>query len=62
MALSSCAQEVKFVNMLLEEMTEVQKLEFVYKDYQGEIFVANNRQVGMHTRYIDIRHHFRGKW
>ena len=57
-ALSACAQEVKFVNMLLEEMSEVQKPEFVNKDNQGAIFLAKNRQVGMCTKHIDICHHF----
>ena len=31
-ALSACAQEVKFVSMSLEEMTEVQNLSVMYKD------------------------------
>ena len=44
--------------MLLEEMTEVQKPLVVYEDNQGAIFLANNRQVGMRTKHIDICHHF----
>ena len=58
MDLSTRAQEVKFVNMLLEEITKVQKSSVIYKDNQGEIFLVNNRQVGMHTKHIDIRHNF----
>ena len=53
-ALLAYAQEVKFVNMLLEEMTEVQKPSVVYKDNKG----AGNRQVGMRTKHIDSHHHF----
>ena len=57
-ALLVCAQEVKFVNMLLEEMTEVQKPSVVYEENKGEIFLANNIQVGMCTNHIDICHNF----
>ena len=34
-ALLSCAQEVKFVNLLLEEISEVQKPESFFNDNQG---------------------------
>ena len=36
----------------------MQKPSVVYKDNQGAIFLANNRQVVMRTKHIDIRHHF----
>ena len=39
-------------------MIEVQKPSAVYKENQGAIFLANNRQVGMCINHIDIRHHF----
>ena len=39
-------------------MTEVQKTEVLYKDNQGFILLANNRQVGIRTKHIDICHHF----
>ena len=57
-ALSEYSQEVKFVNILREEMTEVQKPSVVYEDNQGEIFLEKNMQVGMCTKHIDICHHF----
>ena len=57
-ALSACAQEVKFVSMLLEEMTEVGKPSVIYEDNQGVIFLAKNRQVGIRKKHIDIRHNF----
>ena len=44
--------------MLLGEMTEVEKPSVIYEDNQGAIFLAKNRQVGIHTKQIDIRHHF----
>ena len=55
--LLACAQEMKFVNMLLEEMTEVHNLLVVYEDNQGAILQANNRKVGMHTNHIAICNH-----
>ena len=57
-AFSACAQEVKFVSMLLGETTKVKKPSVIYEDNQGAIFIANNRQVGIPTKHIDIRHHF----
>ena len=54
MALSQFAQEVKFVSMSLEEMTEVKKPSVIYEDNQGDIFLENNRQVGICTKHIDF--------
>ena len=51
-------QKVKFVNISLEETNEVQKPEVLYKDNQGEILLAKNRQVVMLTKHIDINHYF----
>ena len=44
--------------MLLGKTSEVQKPKKIYKDSQGDIFLASNKQVGMHTKNIDICHHF----
>ena len=57
-ALSACAQEVKFISMLLGEMNKVEKPYFIYEDKQGAIFLAYKRQVGICTYHVDIRHHF----
>ena len=57
-ALSACAQEEKFVSMFLGEMTEVEKPSVIYEDNQGKIFLANNRQVGIRTKPINIHNHF----
>ena len=43
--------------MLLEGMSEVQKLAIVYEDNQGAILLANNWQVGICTKHIDVRQH-----
>ena len=58
MALPTYAQEVKFLTMLLEEMTEVHKLSVIYKDNQRTISLANNSQVGFCTKHIDNCHSF----
>ena len=57
-ALSACAKEVKYVSMLFEEMTKVHKPSVIYRDNQGENFLAKSRQVGIRTKKIDTRHHF----
>ena len=58
-ALPACTQEVKFISMLLGEITRVKNPSFIYEDNQGAIFLANNsRQVGICTKHIDICHHF----
>ena len=46
-SLSACAQKLMVVNMLLEEISEVQKALTVSEDNHGDILLANNRQVGM---------------
>ena len=42
-ALSECAEEVKFVNLLLEEIVEVQIIVIVHEDNQGGIFLADKK-------------------
>ena len=39
-------------------MTEVQNPSVFYKENQGVFLLANNSQVGLRTKNIDIRHHF----
>ena len=39
-------------------MTKSQKPSVIYEDNKGTILLAKNRQVGIFTKYIDIRHHF----
>ena len=47
MALSACSQEIKFVSMLLGEMTNVKNIYIIYEDNQGTILLANNWQEGI---------------
>ena len=56
--LTVCSQEVNFVSVLMGQMTKVQNTSIIYEDNQGTIFLANNRQVGICTKHIDICHHF----
>jgi hypothetical protein len=57
-AMSNCATEVKFVRMLLREITgEEQETSILHEDNTGAIFMVNNSQVGARTKHIDIRHH-----
>ena len=59
MAISECAQEVKFVSIFfLEEITEVQNPSVIYEDNQSAILLAKNRQVGILRKHIGICHHF----
>ena len=58
MALSACAKEVKFVSMLLEEITKIHKPSVIYEDNQGAIFLAKKIQVGIRTKIINIHHIF----
>ena len=44
--------------MLLEGMNKFQKPSVIYEDNKGAILLANNRQVGIHTKHTDICHHF----
>ena len=39
-------------------MIEEEKPSVIYEDDQGAIFLAKKRQVGIHTKHIDISHHF----
>ena len=39
-------------------MTKVEKPSAIYEDNQGAIFLEKNRQVGIRTKHIDIRHYF----
>ena len=51
-------QEVKLVNMLLQEISEFQKPEIVNEENQGDNFLEKNRQGGILTKKIEICHHF----
>ena len=58
-AMSMCATEVKFVQMLIDELAPEQQIKpaTIYEDNTGAIFLANNRQVGARTKHIDVREH-----
>jgi Reverse transcriptase (RNA-dependent DNA polymerase) len=58
-AMSTAGQQVKFMNMLLDECmlhkSEKREPGWLYNDNIGGLFLANNKQVGMRTKHIDIR-------
>jgi hypothetical protein len=61
-AASMCATEVKFVQMLLEELmpTVISRPATLFEDNTGAMFLMENQAVGSRTKHIDIRwHHMR---
>ena len=55
-ALTLCAQESKFAQMLLEELdTRTQRPMLINVDNTGAIFLAENQSVGGRTKHIDTR-------
>ena len=61
-AASMCATEIKFIQMLLEELmpTEETRPATLFEDNTGAIFLMENQAVGNRTKHIDIRwHHLR---
>jgi hypothetical protein len=58
-AMSICAQEVKFVSMLLNEMSKEAKTpSIIREDNTGALFLVDNAQLGNRTKHIDTRYHF----
>ena len=58
-AASTCATEIKFITMLLEELApnEVKRPGTLHEDNTGAIFLMENQAVGQRTKHIDIRYH-----
>ena len=59
MALSMCAQEIKFISMLLHEIApnHVECPSILREDNTGAIFTAQNQQIGARTKHIDVKYH-----
>lgn len=58
-AASICATEIKFRQMLLNELKIPKKgPAIMYEDNQGAIYVMTNDQVRQRTKHIDVSHHF----
>ena len=55
---SNHCQEVKFQQMLLDEITTGVRPAWIYEDNTGCIFLVKNQQAGARTKHIDVRHHF----
>jgi hypothetical protein len=61
-AASMCSTEIKFIQMLLEELmpTENNRPATLFEDNTGAMFLMENQAVGARTKHIDIRwHHMR---
>jgi hypothetical protein len=60
-AASMCGTEVKFVSMLLDELSvKYPKPVTLFEDNTGAIFIMTNEQVGGRTKHIDVKwHHIR---
>jgi hypothetical protein len=58
-ALSMCAQEIKFIMMLLDEIAAnfLETPSILREDNTGAIFTAKNQQIGARTKHIDVKHH-----
>ena len=57
-SLCSASKEVKFQQILLEEIASVELPGILMEDNTGAIFLVKNKQVGMRTKHIDIQYHF----
>ena len=58
-ALSMAATEVKFLRMLIQEITGEKPLTSILReDNTGAIFLSKNEQIGPKTKHIDTRYRF----
>jgi hypothetical protein len=57
-SLASGATQVKFVQQLLEEITDCTTSGIILEDNTGAIFLVKNQQVGSCTKHIDVQHHY----
>ena len=58
-ALTACAKETKYVQMVLEEIDgNASRPAYIHEDNTGAMFLAENQQVGGRTKHIDIRHFY----
>jgi hypothetical protein len=59
---SNAAMEIKFLNMLLDEMIlhddEPRHTGWLYNDNLGAIYLSKNQHVSVRTKHIDIRVHY----
>ena len=61
-AASTCATEIKFIQMLLEEIMPMEEVRpaTLFEDNTGAIYLMENQAVGNRTKHIDVRmHHIR---
>jgi hypothetical protein len=58
LSLLLCTQDLRFTQMLLNEIDTSVTPGIIHDDNTGAIFLVKNSQVGFQTKHIDVRHHF----
>ena len=54
----STSKEMKFQQMLLEEIASVNLPGIIFEDNRGTIFLVKNKQVSQRTKHIDVAAHY----
>jgi hypothetical protein len=57
-ALTSCCQDARYVQQMVQELTSIVLTAVLLEDNQGAIYLVRNQRVGQRTKHIDIRMHF----
>ena len=53
-----CAQEIRYVQQLVEELVGKQAPAKMFGDNNGAIFLSKHSHVGPRTKHIDVRYHY----
>ena len=54
----NCAQEIRYIQQLMEELVGKQEPALMYGDNNGAIFLSKHNHVGARTKHIDVRYHY----
>lgn len=57
-AMATAAQELRYTQQLLGELTGITLTGWILEDNQGTIFLVKNAQVGGRTKHVNILHHY----
>ena len=53
-----CAQEIRYVQQMVRELTGETRPAVLFEDNNGAIFIARHNHVGPRTKHIDVRFHY----
>ena len=53
----NCAQEIRYIQQLMEELVGKQEPALMYGDNNGAIFLSKYNHVGARTKHIDVQYH-----